>query len=80
MYLTQQTPSIQRPSQITATIDKPLLSSECLRALNPLSLTISAAKFLPSSPVPYTELDIKCNPPTLSFEFPGEPRQVGYSL
>ncbi|KAJ3104605.1 hypothetical protein HK100_004026, partial [Physocladia obscura] len=72
--------TLQRPidglTSITATLtlDTPLLSQPQLQTLNPLIISIICVQNLPSTPTSYTDLDAKCLPITLTFQFYNDSR------
>ena len=63
--------------RITVTLDRPMLSDEYARTLNPLVLKFLDARGLPETPVPYAELDRKCVQSAVEFTaFRGEKRRI----
>ncbi|XP_071961619.1 uncharacterized protein [Antedon mediterranea] len=57
---------------ITVSLDGPLMSETLRKELNPLVIKIASATNLPSTPLPYDQLEDKCLPVFCMYKFMGE--------
>ena len=70
---------LNRRFEVTAVLDRPLLSEAQSARLNPLWVRVTRAVGMPSRPIPFAQLDEQCHPPYVRIATPSGQSQVFWS-
>ncbi len=62
--------------RVRVRVNRPLLTPDHLRRLNPMQITIDHAGCLPPTPVPFADLQKTCRPVNVRYSFFDQPAQV----
>lgn len=62
--------------RVVATTNRPVMTEEQEEAFNPLAITVGSVRQLPCRPTPFSSLESRCHPTSISFQFFGQNRTV----